>query len=90
MRANSLMGKSFDFTVDQNSPNHSTGAISACIANLDTSERYQTTNILPPFVIPPKGPHIVCFQNYLDLLVDDLITLHYDGMRIPSCPGKVK
>lgn len=88
MTDHSFLLDRFDFTIDKNSPNHSSGAISASIAGLDTSERYQTKNLLLTFVIPPKDPNVVRFQHYLDLLVDDLLALCYDGMVIKTSSGK--
>lgn len=51
--------------------------------------RYQTKNLLVPIVIPgPQEPNAEELQEYLDLIVDDLLNLYYDGIDVKSANGK--
>ncbi|KDQ55891.1 hypothetical protein JAAARDRAFT_195137 [Jaapia argillacea MUCL 33604] len=68
---------------------HSTGVMLFCISNLRPELRYQTKNLLMPIVLPgPSEPMTEQLQNYLKIIVDDLIKLYEEGVRVktPTCP----
>ncbi|KIJ13114.1 hypothetical protein PAXINDRAFT_181417 [Paxillus involutus ATCC 200175] len=63
-------------------PSHSSGVLSLCISNLPRALRYRAENLLIPFMTPgptePTGPQL---QNYLKVVVDDLLELYTHGVR---------
>ncbi|KDQ05579.1 hypothetical protein BOTBODRAFT_182420 [Botryobasidium botryosum FD-172 SS1] len=62
---------------------HSSGAYSFCIANLFPELRYRPKNLLLSGMTPgPKEPTAEQLQEYLILLVDDLIMLLEQGVMI--------
>lgn len=51
-------------------------------------DRYDIGNMLLPLITPgPSEPDGQELQEYLKVLVDDLLNLYEDGMESPACPG---
>ncbi|KIJ08421.1 hypothetical protein PAXINDRAFT_18445 [Paxillus involutus ATCC 200175] len=63
-------------------PSRSSGVLLLCISNLPWALRYRAENLLIPFMTPgptePTGPQL---QNYLKVVVDDLLELYTHGVR---------
>ncbi|KAJ6600925.1 hypothetical protein B0H10DRAFT_691173 [Mycena sp. CBHHK59/15] len=54
-------------------PSHSSGVMSFCIQNLETSLRYRVENLILSGMTPgPTEPTAEQLQNYLKIIVDDL------------------
>ncbi|KAJ7142858.1 hypothetical protein C8R44DRAFT_866138 [Mycena epipterygia] len=66
-------------------PSHSSGVMSFCIQNLDMSQMYRADNLIlnqmPPGPQEPTGQQL---QNYLKIVVDDLLKLYEDGIVVKT------
>ncbi|KAF7368239.1 hypothetical protein MVEN_00144000 [Mycena venus] len=66
-------------------PSHSSGVMSFCVQNLDMSQMYRADNLIlsqmPPGPQEPTGQQL---QNYLKIIVDDLLKLYEDGIVVKT------
>ncbi|KAF8840023.1 hypothetical protein BDN67DRAFT_693413 [Paxillus ammoniavirescens] len=62
-------------------PSHSSGVMSLCVSNLPRALRYRAENLLVSFMTPgPSEPTAAQLQNYMKIIVDDLLTLYDKGI----------
>ncbi|KIO17808.1 hypothetical protein M407DRAFT_32505 [Tulasnella calospora MUT 4182] len=79
-----------NFRCSAQSTHHSTGLFSISVANLPESERYQTKNLLIPCIMPgPTEPNTRQLQEYIILMVDELLQLYDRGMDCPASPNRL-
>nr|GAT56532.1 predicted protein [Mycena chlorophos] len=65
------------------SPNHSSGIGSFSIQNFEPTDRFRADNLIPGFMTPgPTEPTGSQLQNYLALVVDDLLDLYQNGIVV--------
>ncbi|KAG1751089.1 hypothetical protein EDB19DRAFT_1271823 [Suillus lakei] len=70
-------------------PSYSSGVLSLCVSNLPRALRYRAENLLVCFMTPgPKEPTGSQLQNYMRLVVDDLLQLYDEGIiyHTPAYP----
>ncbi|GBE85372.1 hypothetical protein SCP_0705590 [Sparassis crispa] len=75
------------------SPSHSSGPLAFCVQNLHDNLKYRPQNILVCAMTPgPTEPTAEQVQNYLKLVVDDLLNLYENGviMKTPSYPDGIR
>ncbi|GBE84457.1 hypothetical protein SCP_0604360 [Sparassis crispa] len=73
-------------------PSHSSGPMAFCVQNLRESVKYRPQNILVCAMTPgPTEPTAEQVQNYLKLVVDDLLNLYENSviMKTPSHPDGI-